>query len=119
MPGCESVFLDLYYAFASAGKHPARQRMYALVIQGGGRISELQKGCSMPLDQALARFELHWDDRKEETWCRHFTDRISDTIRSKEDSEPGRPYRGYIWLEEQASDENLDQIFLDYDRRFL
>lgn len=93
--------------------------MYALVIQGGGRISELQKGCSMPLDQALARFELHWDDRKEETWCRHFTDRISDTIRSKEDSEPGRPYRGYIWLEEQASDENLDQIFLDYDRRFL
>ena len=64
--------------------------MYALVIQGGGRILELQPNCSMPLGQALARFELHWDNpQKEEQWCYRFMDNISNIIHSQEDVGPG------------------------------
>jgi len=98
VPGCETMLLQLYDALQSAQTEPARERIYALVIQGGGRISELQQDCSMPLGQALARFELHWDSpEKEELWCRRFTDNISDIIQSKVDAGPGRPYRGDIW----------------------
>lgn len=118
--GCEAMLLKLYDAFQSAQTEPARERMYALVIQGGGRISELQQDCCMPLGQALARFELHWDNpEKEERWCRHFTDNISSIIQSREDGGPGRPYRGDIWREDQASDHRLDTILQKYDRRFM
>jgi hypothetical protein len=116
--GCEPMLLKLYDAFQSAQAEPARDRMYALLIQGGGQMSDLQSDCCMPLGQALARFELHWDDpEKEEHWCRQFTDGISNIIQSEEDGRPGRPYRGDIWLNDQASDENLDKISLMYDRR--
>jgi len=120
VPNCEAMFLDLYAAFQSVQAHPARERMYALVILGGGRISDLQHQCSMPLGQALARFELHWDDPKEEEqWCRRFTDIISSIFQSKTDMGPGRPYRGDVWLEEQARGARLDTILEEYDRRFV
>ncbi|TLD11542.1 hypothetical protein PspLS_11442 [Pyricularia sp. CBS 133598] len=118
VPECEPMFLDLYNALASVQSHPARGRMHALVVQGGGRMSELQKDCSMPLGQALARFEVHWDDAKEETWCRDFTDNVRGILQSKKDHGPGRPYRGDAWLREQTGDERLDEIFQQYDRRF-
>lgn len=118
VPGCEPMFLDLYDAFASVQSHPARERMHALIVQGGGRMSELQEDCSMPLGQALARFEVHWDDEKEETWCRGFTDNVWGILQSKEDPGPGRPYRGDVWLREQINDGRLDGIFRQYDRRF-
>ena len=118
--GCEPMLLKLYDALQSAQAEPARDRMYALLIQGVGKMSELQQDCCMPLGQALARFELHWDDpEKEERWCRQFTDDISDIIQSEEDNGPGRPYRGDIWLEEQATDGNLDRLLQKYDRRFV
>ncbi|KAL5325341.1 hypothetical protein ACEPPN_006466 [Leptodophora sp. 'Broadleaf-Isolate-01'] len=117
---CEPMLLKLYDAFQAVQTEPARERMYALLIQGGGRMSELQHDCSMPLGQALARFELHWDDPdKEEQRCLRITEGISDIIRSEEDGGPGRPYRGDIWLEEQAVDEKLDEVLQKYDRRFV
>ncbi|KAH8650299.1 hypothetical protein BGZ60DRAFT_421700 [Tricladium varicosporioides] len=117
---CETMLLKLYDAFQSVQTEPARLRMYALIIQGGGRISELQQDCCMPLGQALARFELHWDNPdKEERWCRYFTDNISSIIQSQEDTGPGRPYRGDIWREDQALDDSLDKILQEYDRRFM
>jgi len=120
VPNCETMFLDLYAKFQSAQAHPARERMYALVILGGGRMLDLQDECSMPLGQALARFELHWDDpQKEEQWSRHFTHDISSIIQSKVDTAPARPYRGDIWLKEQATDDTLDAILEAYDRRDL
>uniref|UniRef100_L7JKZ7 FAD-binding PCMH-type domain-containing protein n=1 Tax=Pyricularia oryzae (strain P131) TaxID=1143193 RepID=L7JKZ7_PYRO1 len=119
VPGCEPMFLDLYDAFASVQRHPARQRMCALVVQGGGRILDLQQDCSMPLGQALARFKVGWDDEKEETWCRGFTERVSGIFQSKEDPGPGRPYRGDVWLKDQTNDARLDEIFQQYDRRYV
>jgi hypothetical protein len=119
VPNCETMLLDLYAAFQSAQAHWARDRMYALVILGGGRITELQHECSMPLGQALARFELHWDDaEKEEQWCRSFTGTISSIIQSRADEVPDRPYRGDAWLLEQTRDARLDAILSDYDRRY-
>lgn len=73
----------------------------------------------MPLGQALARFEVHWDDEKEEKWCRGFTENISSIFQSKEDPGPSRPYRGDVWLKDQTSDARLDEIFHQYDRRFV
>ena len=107
----------LYEAFESAQSLPARQRMYALVTLGGGRMLDLQDGCSMPLGQGLARFELHWDDpEKEERWSRQFTARISSIIRSHEDASPGQPYRGDIWLPEQAENRELEARLLKFSR---
>lgn len=117
---CEPMLLKLYDAFQSAQAEPARERMYALLIQGGGRMLELQQDCCMPLGLALARFEVHWDNpEKEEQWCRQFTENISTIIQSEEDGGPGRPYRGDIWREDQASDNSLDAIFQENDRRFV
>ncbi|KAL8396427.1 hypothetical protein RB594_004646 [Gaeumannomyces avenae] len=120
VPECEGGLLALYDRFASAQDSPARARMYALVIQGGGRMSELQADCSMPLGRALARFELHWDEPggEEERWARGFTDGVLDVMREHEDRDVPRPYRGDIWLAEQAGDEELDRIARLYDRRF-
>lgn len=118
LPDCEAMLAKLYDAFSIVQTEPARERMYALVIQGGGRILELQDSCSMPLGQALARFEVHWDDpEKEESWCRQFTERVSKIIQSQEDLRPGRPYRGDIWLDDQANDANLAATLRKYDRR--
>ena len=113
----DAMFLELYDAFRSVRDDPARERMYALVIQGGGRMTELQDQCSMPVGQALARFEVHWDDRADERWCRRLTDSIDRIIKSKVDHGPSRPYRGDIWLEEQGKDTVLENILKDYDRR--
>ncbi|KAL5370717.1 hypothetical protein DPSP01_014696 [Paraphaeosphaeria sporulosa] len=117
VPDCEEMLLNLYSTFQSVQDHSARERMYALVIQGGGRMTELQRQCSMPLGQALARFELHWDDPKDDQWSRQFTDRISAAMEPKIDRIPGRPYRGDIWLKEQGNDDKLDAICEAYDRR--
>lgn len=118
VPECESIFHELYEAFQSVQTHPARERMYVLVILGGGRISELQESCAMPLGQALGRFELHWDDpAKEEQWCRRFTERIESILQRKTDPVPARPYRGDIWRDDQAKDDRLDAILNKYDRR--
>jgi len=117
VPECDAVFLELYEAFHSVRAEPARERMYALVVQGGGRMTELQHQCSMPLGQALARFEMHWDDPAEEQWSRTFTDRISGIMESKLDRGPSRPYRGDIWQEEQGRDATLEAVLKCYDRR--
>ncbi|EFZ03021.2 FAD-binding protein [Metarhizium robertsii ARSEF 23] len=120
-PNCEDMFNDLYHAFEEVpSRHPARERMYALVILGGGRMNELQDQCAMPLGEALARFELHWDDdAKERRWSERFTAKISEILRSVEDPSPGRPYRGDVWIEGQDRDATLDAIFKIYDRRFV
>lgn len=118
VPDCEPMLLDLYAAFESAQTNPLRERMYALVILGGGRMTELQKSCSMPLGEALARFELHWDDPEtEEAWSRVFTDKVHSILLSRQDPKPGRPYRGDIWLPEHARDSRLEAICEAYDRR--
>ncbi|KFG84176.1 FAD/FMN-dependent dehydrogenase [Metarhizium anisopliae] len=118
---CEDMFNDLYHAFEEVpSRHPARERMYALAILGGGRTNELQDQCAMPLGEALARFELHWDDdAKERRWSERFTAKISEILRSVEDPSPGRPYRGDVWIEGQDRDATLDAIFKIYDRRFV
>ncbi|KAJ2980398.1 hypothetical protein NQ176_g2665 [Zarea fungicola] len=118
VPECEAMLLDLYEAFQDVRQQPLRTRMFAYILLGGGRMLEMQESCAMPLGGALARFELHWDNPETESqWCRRFTDRISRTIQSKADLGPGRPYRGDIWLAEQAKDNRLDAILRDYDRR--
>jgi FAD/FMN-containing dehydrogenase len=118
VPDCEPMILDLYAAFETAQEHPLRERMYALVILGGGRMTELQDTCSMPLGEALARFELHWDDAAtDEAWSRNFTEMIRLILLSKQDARPPRPYRGDIWLPEQAYDPRLEAIATEYDRR--
>jgi hypothetical protein len=117
VPNCEQMLVDLYDAFADVQDHPARRRMYSLVILGGGRMTELQNICAMPLGKALSRFELHWDDPEtEETWSRAFTDRIYTILQTKRDPRTDRPYRGDIWLPEQAHDSRLEQIRKAYDR---
>lgn len=115
---CESMLVELYEKFATVGEHPSRDRMYALIILGGGRMKELQADCSMPLGSTLARFELHWDEEDEAPWCRSFTQGICDIIARRQDTEPGRTYRGDIWKEGQDFDGNLSAIFKQYDRRF-
>lgn len=72
----------------------------------------------MPLGDALARFEFHWDDPEaDEKDCREFTARIESILQNMKDPIPGRSYRGDIWLKEQASDGVLDMIMQKYDRR--
>ncbi|KAG9249574.1 uncharacterized protein F5Z01DRAFT_668886 [Emericellopsis atlantica] len=112
---CESMFLCLYAAFESAQGSPCRERMSALVILGGGKMRE--KDCAMPLGHALARFEQHWDTPEEEQPCRAITKQVCDIIEEYKDSTPGRPYRGDIWLLDQADDEALDRTLRKYDTR--
>lgn len=125
VPDCGDVLLNLYKAFQSVQDRPARERMYALVIQGGGRIKELEHQCAMPLGQVLARYELHWDDPKDEQWSKAFTNRITMEIEPKIDQTPGRPYRGDIWSERQGCYENLGRyeklevVNKTYDRRAI
>jgi hypothetical protein len=117
VPDCEPMLLDLYAVFESAQEHPLRERMYSLLILGGGRITDLQESCAMPLGQALARFELHWDDPEtEEKWCRELTDEVYSILQSKQDPLPGRPYRGDIWLPDQGDDPRLEAIHRTYVR---
>lgn len=117
LPECEEILLNLYKAFRTVQNHPSRERMYALIVQGGGRMTELQHRCAMPLGQVLARYELHWDDPKDEKWSKAFTQRIYAEMEPKIDSTPGRPYRGDIWLEDQGWDVNLELIWRAYNRR--
>ncbi|KAH8846612.1 hypothetical protein MCOR27_003820 [Pyricularia oryzae] len=119
VPECEDALLRMYDLFHSVRHSPARSRMYALVIQGGGAMTDMQASCSMPLGSALARFELHWDDPEEdERWSRRFTDKVLGVMGSVADPSVSRPYRGDIWLASQARDAELDRIFKLYDRRF-
>lgn len=116
---CDTMLMDLFEAFETVPVGPLRSRMYAFVVQGGGRIAELQHRCSMPLGVALARFETHWDEADDETWSRKFTDNISKIIESKSDTGTRRPFRGDIWQAEQGYDKTLRDIFKLYDRRSL
>lgn len=119
-PDCEPMLARLYDAFASIKEHPLRDRMYALVIVGGGKITELAHTCAMPLGEALARFEVHWDDPSTEAaWCQSFIDKIAEIIGAQQDPRPARPYRGDIWLAEQASDAPLDAVLHRYNRRAM
>ncbi|KAF4119896.1 FAD/FMN-containing dehydrogenase [Geosmithia morbida] len=104
-PDCGQMLLDLYDAFDSAMGSPCAERKFATVILGGGRMSELP--CAMPLGDAIARFEQHWDEPEHEAPCRQFTSTISDIIQTKHDPRPARPYRGDIWDAEKAEDEVL------------
>ncbi|RDI55339.1 FAD-binding oxidoreductase [Nocardia mexicana] len=118
VPDCEPMLLDLYAAFETAQAHPLRERMYTLVILGGGRMTELRDRCAMPLGEALARFELHWDNPEtDEAWSRDFTDAVHSILRSNQDPGPQRPYRGDIWLPEQAYDPRLEAIRTAYAAR--
>jgi hypothetical protein len=117
VPDCGELLLNLYRTFQSVQDHWPRERMYALAIQGGRRMTELQHQCSTSLGQAIARFELHWDDPKDEQWSRQFTDRISAAMEPKIDRILERPYRGDSWLKEQGNDDKLDAICEAYDRR--
>lgn len=119
VPECEPMLLEMYRAFEAAQDHPQRWRMYALVVMGGGKMTELREQCSMPLGSSLARFEVHWDRAgDEEAWCRRYIAQLYAIIRSKEDPAPGRPYRGDVWLTEQTIDARLDAILETYDRRY-
>ena len=82
--------------------------MYTLVVRGASKMTELQHVCSMPLGQALPRFEMHWNKPEEELYARAFTERFEDIIKRGEDPGPGRPYRGDIWRGKQGSDTTLD-----------
>lgn len=119
VPECEPMLRELYAAFETAQEHPQRWRMYALVVMGGGQISELRDHCAMPLGSSLARFEVHWDEAgsDEEAWSRRFIDRVHQILRSSADVAVGRPYRGDIWRADQASDARLDDVLRRYDRR--
>lgn len=117
-PACEQMMVDLYEAFEAVQDLPVRNRMDVLAVLGGGRITQWQDRCAMPLGQALSRFEMHWDKPEEEEWAHEFTDRISAILLRHEDPAPGRTYRGDIWRPEQAQDPALDRIREDYDRRF-
>lgn len=57
--GCDAMLLELFKAFQSVREDPSRDPMYVLVVQEGGRMTELQHQCSMPLGEVLARFEMH------------------------------------------------------------
>lgn len=115
---CGGMLVDLYEHFKSAQGHPCRDRLYTLVILGGGRMLELQQNCSMRLGKVLARFEGHWDDsHKNEPWIRDFADRLSQIILKNEDKQSQTPYRGDIWKPEQAKDDDLDVILRAYDQR--
>ncbi len=114
----DALLNEMYQAFDSIREHPLRDRMYALVIIGGGRIKELAATCSMPLGEALARFEVHWDQPGADAeWSEAFVRKIAAIFASRRDPVPGRPYRGDIWLQEQASDEHLAAVLRRYDRR--
>jgi hypothetical protein len=117
IPQCEDMFVDMYETFRSVHSASVRERMYALVVQGGGKMTELQHQCSMPLGQALARFEMHWNKPEEEGYARAFTEKIENIIKRREDPGPGRPYRGDIWREKQGCDTTLDTIRADYELR--
>lgn len=119
VPKSESMLLDMYGAFESAQEHPQRWRMYALVVMGGGKMTEMREHCSMPLGTSLARFEVHWDraGEEEEEWSKSFAARMHTIFQSKEDLEPGRPYRGDAWRMDHASDARLDAVLSKYDTR--
>ncbi|KAM7212874.1 FAD-binding oxidoreductase [Rhypophila decipiens] len=117
VPESETMLLDLYEAFDAVKGTPARDRMYALLIQGGGRMNELQDITAMPIGKALSRFELHWDTLEEEKWSRDFTDVIEGIFEKKKDPKCNRPYRGDVWKVEQAQDVKLDKVFEKYNRK--
>ena len=102
VPECDTLILDMYEAFETAVNHHLRSRMYALVVAGGGKITENQSICSMPLGEAVARFEIHWDepDFEDDIWISSFSDRMYALLRTKENQKARRPPRGDIWLAE-------------------
>lgn len=117
-PSCEHMLRGLYDALQATHDRPACGHIYAIAIVGGGRITELQEKCSMPLGNTLIRVEAHGQTLEDRIWCQVITQKISNIIKTAEDRAPGRPYRGDIWLPEQASDRKLDGIHTSYDRRF-
>ncbi len=118
LPDCDAMLFDIYEALEAIQTHPLSSRMYFLAVPGGSKIKEQSNICAMPVGEALARFEVHWDERGEdEEWARKFTDKIHSIILSKQDPQINRPYRGDIWLEEQSKDPRLDAILKKYDKR--
>lgn len=117
VPESETMLLDLYDAFSAVKNTPARERTYALLIQGGGRMNELQDICAMPLGKALSRFEVHWDKPEDEEWNRGFTETIENIFKKKRDPGIARPYRGDIWMAEQGQDDKLDLVYQRYNRK--
>lgn len=115
--GSDGMLLDLYDAFDAIKDTPARERTYALLIQGGGKMTELQDICAMPLGKALSRFEVHWDKPEEEEWNRAFTDTIEEIMKRNRDLKICRPYRGDIWKAEQGRDAAMDVVYQKYNRK--
>jgi hypothetical protein len=113
---CDAMFLELYKAFYTIRTEPGRERKYVLVVQGGGRMTELQHQCSTSIGLVLGRAESHGDAPMHED---DFTDNISDIMKPWMDSGPSRPFRGDIWLKEQGQYAELDNILKIYDRRSI
>jgi len=117
VPQRAALLVELHRAFEAARAHPQRYRMYALVVVGGGRITELRDHCAMPLGSALARFEVHWDGADAGAWSERFIGHVDTVLRAHEDPTAGRPYRGDAWRADQTRDPRLDAVLARYDRR--
>ena len=116
--GQDSMLLELYEAFESVRNQDFRFRMYAIVVVGGGRMTELQDRCAMPLGEILTRFEIHWGNKDEDkSDYNKITEKVHSIMQRNRDPIPNRPYRGDIWLKEQACDPRLDAIRRKYDTR--
>jgi hypothetical protein len=109
VPECEPILANLYEKFESIQSHKANQRMYALVILGGGGMKYSQQTWSMPVGQALARFAIHWDDPEEVEagWYEYLTQNILAIFQERADQEVYKPCRGDVWLRKQEEDEKL------------
>ena len=117
---CEAMLPKIYELFDSIKHLPVRERVYFLVILGGGETLRRQRECAMPIGKALARFEVHWDQEDEADSCRSLAGAVQDVLRPHEDARIDRPFRGDIWRQDQAHSKNdsLHTILSQYDRRW-
>ncbi|EFY96887.2 FAD/FMN-binding dehydrogenase [Metarhizium robertsii] len=116
---CDAMLPEIYARLEAVKHLPMRDRMYLLVVLGGGESLRRQRDCAMPLGRALARFEVHWDHEHEADECRAFAATVADVLRRHRDAGVDRPFRGDIWRPDQAysEDDGLHAISRRFDRR--
>ncbi|KJK74308.1 hypothetical protein H634G_10454 [Metarhizium anisopliae BRIP 53293] len=116
---CDAMLPEIYARLEAVKHLPMRDRMYLLVVLGGGESLRRQRDCAMPLGRALARFEVHWDHEHEADECRAFAATVADVLRRHRDAGVDRPFRGDIWRPDQAYSEGdgLHAISRRFDRR--
>ncbi|KID91468.1 FAD/FMN-dependent dehydrogenase [Metarhizium guizhouense ARSEF 977] len=117
---CDAMLPEIYARLEAVRHLPMRDRMYLLVVLGGGESLRRQHDCAMPLGSALARFEVHWDHEHEADECRGFAATVADVLRCHQDPGVDRPFRGDIWRPDQAysEDDGLHAISRRFDRRW-